>query len=284
MKGIYDSNSTNVFECVNCGLQFLHPRMSTAEEQQYYNDYYKSQSDRCYKENSLPTIQNESYNFYQQYKDIFRKIINPKNNAKKTEKVLDIGSGTGGFVKFCREEFPEKKITAVDRDAENIDFLKNCFPDIDVRSSVPLSEIKYDLIFGHGILEHVRDSVKFVQYLKSHINEKGSIVLIVPNKYHALVYKYGDKTFKKFAYMKQHYFTFSEKSILFLAKSTGMKLTGFQYINRYGLGNHLSWLCHGGPRDYSDMEECISKATMESYNSDLCANKISDLMMITLKK
>jgi hypothetical protein len=31
------------------------------------------------------------------------------------------------------------------------------------------------------------------------------------------------------------------------------------------------------------MEECISKATMESYNSDLCVNKISDLMMITLK-
>ena len=109
-------------------------------------------------------------------------------------------------------------------------------------------------------------------------------MFVVPNKYHALVYKYESKKFKKFAYMKQHYFTFSEESIKILANNVGMKVIEFQYINRYGLGNHLSWLCHGGPRDYSDMEECISKATMESYNSDLCANKISDLMMITLKK
>ena len=37
------------------------------------------------------------------------------------------------------------------------------------------------------------------------------------------------------------------------------------------------------PRNYTDMGEHISSKTMEAYDSDLIANKITDLMMFVLK-
>lgn len=172
MKGVSDSSSTNVLECEYCGLQFLYPRMSKLEESEYYSNYYKNQSNRHHKKNSLETIQSESFDFYEQYKDIFKKIIDQQGSENKIKKVLEIGSGAGGFLKFLKKEFPEKKVTAIDRDIVNVDFLKSCFPDDNIQTSIPVSETQ-DLIFAHGVLEHIRDGADFIQYLKKYLSKKG---------------------------------------------------------------------------------------------------------------
>jgi len=87
MKGVSDSSSTNVLECEYCGLQFLYPRMSKLEESEYYSNYYKNQSNRHHKKNSLETIQSESFDFYEQYKDILalQRSCAIKKDIKQTE-------------------------------------------------------------------------------------------------------------------------------------------------------------------------------------------------------
>ena len=57
--------------------------------------------------------------------------------------------------------------------------------------------------------------------------------------------------FKKFTYMKQHYYTFTEQAFHLLAGRTGLKVSKFNYMQVWGLDNQLSWLRHKRPRDFS---------------------------------
>jgi len=280
MRGIYDCDTTNVMECQACGLQYLFPCMSKKDEKFYYKDYYTKQKSRYSSAKSLIDIQNESYNFYEKYVNLFLDIL------KETSTILEIGSGAGGFIRFVKKHYKNHKIDAIERDNINIDFIKECFNDVDVQKDtiIPPPIKKYDIIFGHGVFEHIYDSRNFLVGLRRYLAKNGIIVLIVPNKYNPLVYKYDIKKFRKFAYMKQHYYTFSENSISLLAKDTNYQVQGFYYMQRYGLDNHLSWLRYKKPRNYTDMGEHISYNTMEAYDSDLIANKITDIMMFVLKR
>jgi cyclopropane fatty-acyl-phospholipid synthase-like methyltransferase len=263
MTGIFDSDTTKVMECAQCGMQFLDPLMTEQEEAEYYEGYYRKQQTRYFKAMDLAALQ----------------LITG------CESILEIGSGTGGFLKFVRQYSPDTRLVALERCSENVDFIKQCFGDrVNVLDSLDeVQGIKFDCIGAFGVFEHVRNSQDFLVDLRGRLSDQGRLALNVPNKAHALVYAYDLEEFKKFTYMKQHYFTFTEHAFNLLAGQTGLSVEKFNYMQVWGMANHLSWLRYKKPRDFSDITSLLSPQTIESYNNDLIQRKMCDLMMAVLR-
>ncbi len=285
MKGIFDCNKTSVIECKYCGMQFLDKIMSKDEENEFYIEYYESQKKRQYEKMSLESVQNRSFTHYQNNNEIFNEIL------KDCDDILEIGSGSGGFLKFILDNYNDKKVISVERSEGNLEFLKNkCqnhFKDIAFYKD--LSDIggdkKFDLVAAFGVLEHARNSRSFLSdalaFLK---NGDSKLVLNVPNKYNPFVYLFELEEFKKFSYMKMHYYMFTEKSLEILAEDTGCRINRFYYLQEWGLDNAFSWLINRKPSDFSRFTNFFSEKTMQCYKNDLIKNKMTDSMMVSLLK
>jgi len=285
MKGIFDSETTSVIECKNCGLQFLDPMMSDAEEEEYYRNYYNSQKSRHYKTFTLKDIQNNALSHYEEYKDVYNDLIKDKRS------ILEIGSGTGGFLKFVKKYSPASEITSVEKSESNLDFLndkkENAFDNIEFYQDVNSigSTKNFDLIVAFGVLEHVRKSSLFLNSIVPLLNGNSSLLAFnIPNKRNPLIDIYSIEEFKKFTYMLQHCYTFTEKSLEILGKKVGLEIEKFNYIQVWSLDNHLSWLKNKKPKDFSSFTNILSKETINNYNNDLISRKITDLMMVVYKK
>lgn len=277
--GIFDSDTTKVMECARCGMQFLDPLMTEQDEAKYYEGYYRKQQTRHFEPMDLADLQQRAYAHYEQYHAIYQELISG------CKIILEIGSGTGGFLKFVRQYSPLTRLVAIERCAENVAFINQCFGD-SVAVLEDLDEVrgaKFDCIGAFGVFEHVRDSRQFLANLREHLSDQGRLALNVPNKSHALVYDYDLGEFRKFTYMKQHYYTFTEQAFSVLAGQTGLRVEKFNYMQVWGLDNHLSWLRYKKSRDFSDITRLLSKQTLESYNNDLITKKKSDLMMAVLR-
>jgi cyclopropane fatty-acyl-phospholipid synthase-like methyltransferase len=278
MTGIFDSDTTHVMECGACGVQFLNPLMTEQEEADYYEGYYRKQQERHFKAMDLADLQQRAYAHYEQCRPIYLELISG------CESILEIGSGTGGFLKFVRQYNPDAKLCAIERCSENVDFIKKSIGgSVEVLDGLEQVQGRFDLICAFGVFEHVRDSRSFLSGLREHISDMGRLALNVPNKNHALVYAYDLEEFRKFTYMKQHYFTFTERAFHLLAEQTRLRVEKFNYMQVWGLDNHLSWLRYRKSRDFADITAMLSAQTMASYNNDLVEKKQSDLMMAVLR-
>ncbi len=279
MMGVFDSDTTRVMECVHCGMQFLDPLMTEQEEADYYEDYYRNQQSRHISTIDLTDIQQRSYEHYVKYRAIYLEII------ENCDSILEIGSGTGGFIKFVLQYNPQARMVVVERSGENIEFIKNCFSErVEVLDSLDdVQGVKFDCIGAFGVFEHVRDSRGFLIKLRRHLSDNGRLALNVPNKTHVLVYGFNQAEFKKFTYMKQHYFTFTEQAFYLLAEQARLGVVKFNYMQVWGLDNHLSWLRYKEPRDFSDITSILSHQTLKSYDDDLIQRKMSDLMMAVMR-
>lgn len=280
MKGIFDSEETDVMECAKCGLQLLNPMMSDEEETEYYRLYYENQKKRHYKDLSLRDIQDNSLGHYNQYRDVYAELIENKKS------ILEIGSGTGGFLRFVKALAPDIKLISVERSGSNLEFLRREFEDVRfVETVVELdANAGFDLIVAFGVFEHVKGNTRFLEITGRYLNPDGKLALNIPNKRNPLVYTYGIEEFKKFAYMKQHYYTYTESSLEILAEKTGYEVEKYNYMQVWGLDNHLSWLRYRKPRDFSQFTQFLSDTTLSSYNNDLIRRKMTDLIMVVMKK
>jgi cyclopropane fatty-acyl-phospholipid synthase-like methyltransferase len=278
MTGIFDSDSTKVMECGQCGMQYLDPVMTDQEESNYYEGYYRKQKIRHFKAMDLEDLQQRAYDHYEQYRSVYLDLIS------ECKTLLEIGSGSGGFLRFVREQRPDIRLFALERCSENVEFIHQCF-DGQVLVLDSLDQVageKFDCIGAFGVFEHVKNSREFLSNLRNYLSANGKLALNVPNKMHPLVYVYGLEEFKKFTYMKQHYFTFTEEAFRLLAKQTELRVKKFNYIQVWGLDNHLSWLSHKKPRDFSDVTKLLSKQTLDSYSRDMAEKKMTDVVMAVL--
>lgn len=284
MQGIFDCEATRVLECRGCGLQYLDPMMSAQEEEEYYRDYYLSQASRHYRQMSHQAIQERALGHYERYRERYLGVTPAQGE------LLEIGSGSGGFLRFLQQHRPGLGLTSVERSPSNRAFLEddrlNSFAGVSFYAE--LDEIegrRYDAVVALGVFEHVRESVPFLTRLRALLrDDRSRIVLNVPNKHHPLIYRYGVEPFKKFNYMKQHYYTFTKRSLELLAERAGLTLERCHHLQAWSLDNHLSWLVHGRPRDFSDLTALFSPATLRAYDEDLSDRGVGDLMMVILKR
>jgi len=285
MEGIFDCDKTKVLECNGCGMQFLDKIMTEKEESDFYYNYYNRQDDRQYKDMSLKDFQDRAV---LQYEDYFRDVY--LNLVKDSKDILEVGSGSGGFLQFILKYFKDKNISSAERSQQNFDFLtKNCkekFKDITFyRDSNEIKDKKFDLITAFGVFEHVRHSKAFLQDLKPLLKDSNSkLIMTFPNKYNPFVYLHELEEFKKFLYMKMHYYTFSTKSLEILAEETGYNIENIYYWQVWGLDNAFSWLKNRKPSDFCKYTNFFSKEINDMYKKELTQNKMTDTMILVLNK
>ncbi|CAM1369331.1 Methyltransferase domain-containing protein [Tenacibaculum sediminilitoris] len=145
------------------------------------------------------------------------KLINSFNTEEKT--ILDIGAGTGDFLKVCQKGGWD--INGVEPSSKAREFAKNK----NINLLEDLSEIenkRFDVITLWHVLEHIPNLVNYIQQLKLLLKPNGVLVIAVPN------YKSFDaKHYKEFwaAYdVPRHLWHFSRTAISKIFSLVEMKV------------------------------------------------------------
>lgn len=170
-------------------------------ENYYKSDAYISHTD------SQKTIFDKVYQSVKKYalqKKL--KLINSFENSEKT--ILDIGAGTGDFLKVCKEGGWQVFGVEPNREARERAASKT----IQLEKELDFFEgQQFDVITLWHVLEHVVDLPSYIRMLEKLLKENGTLVIAVPN------YKsYDAKHYKEFwaAYdVPRHLWHFSQTAI-----------------------------------------------------------------------
>ena len=176
-------------------------------------DYYKSE-DYISHTDSKKSILDK---VYQAVKNITLKrklklidtyLFNQNSSSRSEKNILDVGAGTGDFLKVCKDDSWNVFGVEPDLGARNIASKKGIILLED------LSKIKnkqFEIITLWHVLEHVENLEEYISTLKSLLTKDGKLIIAVPN------YKsYDAKYYKEFwaAFdVPRHLWHFSQTSI-----------------------------------------------------------------------
>ena len=170
------------------------------------SSYYESEEYISHTDSSEGII-NKIYQSVRKY-TISKKIKLINNYSNKNKSVLDIGCGTGDFIKECKNKNWEVVGIEPNSKARDIGRTKNL---VILNSIDELREQKFDVITMWHVLEHVTDLDETINKIKNMLTENGTLIIAVPN------YKSFDATYYKSfwaAYdVPRHVWHFSKNSI-----------------------------------------------------------------------
>ncbi len=145
------------------------------------------------------------------------KLINSFNTSEKT--ILDVGAGTGDFLKVCKNN--NWKVSGVEpsEKARNFATEKN----INLKEDISNFEgMQFDVISLWHVLEHIPNLIEYINQLKKLLKPNGVLIIAVPN-----FKSYDANHYKEFwaAYdVPRHLWHFSKTSITKLFSLVDMKV------------------------------------------------------------
>ena len=180
-------------------------------DQYYLSEDYISHTD------SKKGLFEKAYHFIKRF--MLKKKLQLISSRVHQGALLDIGAGTGDFLKQAKNE--GWKVTGIEPspDARKKASEKGIalFQNID-----SVSTQKFDAITMWHVLEHVPDLQHQIEWLKNHLNEKGVLFVAVPN-FNSLDAKHY-KNFWAAWDVPRHLHHFSTKSIKILFEAHGFIL------------------------------------------------------------
>ncbi|WP_428743483.1 class I SAM-dependent methyltransferase [Tenacibaculum sp.] len=134
------------------------------------------------------------------------KLINSFNTEEKS--ILDVGAGTGDFLKVCKKG--GWKITGVEPSEKAREYA-NSKKIILQKDIAQIQSKKFDVITLWHVLEHIPNLMEYVQQLKKLLKPNGILIIAVPNykSYDANYYKEYWAAFD----VPRHLWHFSKTSI-----------------------------------------------------------------------
>lgn len=176
----------------------------------YKSDKYISHTD------SKKTFFDKIYQFVKNF--TLRKKVNLINSfGFENSTILDVGAGTGDFLKVCVQNKWTVFGTEPNQKAREIAQQKGIVLQNNLQA---YSNERFDVITLWHVLEHVENLSEIIVQLKNLLSEQGKLIIAVPN------YKSEDaKHYKEFwaAYdVPRHLWHFSQKSIHLLFEAVNM--------------------------------------------------------------
>lgn len=167
IKFLWNGDESQVVECNNCSLVYAHPFI--AGDAKYYN--------MAYSENYI----------YPKWKWEFERTVSElKTLDSKNLKLLEIGAGTGEFLKEIVDKYIIKEnIDCTEYSEYGQTIIKklgiNCYS-LDIRDELFLrNKTQYDIICMFQILEHLDDLHKFFKTLNLLAKKHCKLFIGVPN-------------------------------------------------------------------------------------------------------
>lgn len=236
---VRDIKRLDILECNDCGLVQL------SDFSHIESDHYESSkmhdSEPVLIEYWPTTIEDWQKDFdveedARRHYDSYESIISGKD-------VLDFGSGSCNFLEKASKVAasvsgiePEKRI----RDAFGEKY--NLYQDIEA------TEDQYDIITAFHVIEHIIDPIEILKKIGKKLKDKSSRIIIeVPTSSDALLTLYGSSSFQMFSYWSQHLYLFNASTLRKLIQLAGFNIICIKETQRYGIANHLYWLCRGKP-------------------------------------
>ncbi|MCE1163832.1 MAG: class I SAM-dependent methyltransferase [Bacteroidetes bacterium] len=172
-------------ECEECGLTYL---LNPPDEKEIYEDYYTIEfKGDDYNKDSRFAHLSEIYEINRQRVAFIKTLL--ENNAsagaykpRNDFTLLDIGCGTGLFLKSCTDA--GFSVTGIDVSMNALNFARDNY-NLDV-SKKTLDDLlkegkKYDLITMWHVLEHIMNPVEELKKVKGILKEGGLLIVEVPN-------------------------------------------------------------------------------------------------------
>ena len=180
-------------------------------------DYYKSENYISHTDSKKSLLDK----VYQAVKNITLKrklkLINSFQTSSKN--ILDVGAGTGDFLKVCQDNSWNVFGTEPDLGARTIALKKGVILKEELSK---IAHIKFDVITLWHVLEHVENLQEYISTLKNLLSDSGKLIIAVPNykSYDANYYKEFWAAFD----VPRHLWHFSQTSISKLFLTVNLKV------------------------------------------------------------
>jgi len=202
-------------KCDSCGFKITSPQPSESE----LPSYYKSEDYVSHNDSNKGVI---NY-IYQKVKSITLKQKERLLTGLKTEKtILDIGCGTGDFLKYLSDNNWDVRGLEPDEGARKLSLQKlpgKIFP---IESFNTQKESSFGIITMWHVLEHVSEINEYMIQLNKLLKQDGRLIIALPNpdSKDAEIYKEHWAAYD----VPRHLYHFSKTNIVDLAKKHGFKI------------------------------------------------------------
>lgn len=208
------SHKYELQKCINCGL--VSPNIDTLNIENYTDIIYKDFSKKKYtiskkkKSNYRNLLLKKRFNYC--VKDNFR-------NFKKI-KILEIGCGSGEFLKILKKKKIFYKGLEVDKNQINVAKKSNLNVSNDKIDNE--TNTSYDLILMFDVFEHVVDPLKYLKKIYQKLKKNGLLICYMPN-INSISFEFMREN-NNLIYPFEHLNFFNEKSIKFISKKTKFQI------------------------------------------------------------
>jgi 2-polyprenyl-3-methyl-5-hydroxy-6-metoxy-1,4-benzoquinol methylase len=193
----------NITMCKDCGFKFTNPIPTEDTIGKYYqSENYISHSD------TNKGIVNKLYHIVR--KQALKSKVNLINSISKKGSILDVGCGTGYFLKACQEN--GWTVTGMEPDATARSHAeKNTNHTIHTNLFSVVESEKFNVITMWHVLEHVHKLNQSIQHIHKLLVSKGKIIIAVPNikSYDSIIYS----EYWAALDVPRHLYHFTEKDI-----------------------------------------------------------------------
>ncbi len=211
----------HLVRCEQCTFTFTNPRPTEEEIGRYYqSEDYISHS------NTSKGFINTAYQLVRKYTlqkklTLIRSFLEQSEEKNKHIKLLDIGCGTGRFLKACKDTGWDAYGTEPDEKARQIAVTDtSCMIQADFLTSYV--EEKFDVITLWHVLEHIHQLHLTLEKISATIKDDGHLIVAVPN-----LLSWDAQKYQQYwaAYdVPRHLYHFSPRSIQELFANFGFKI------------------------------------------------------------
>lgn len=267
-----DSSDIQIYQCKNCGVQFLYPQRSEEELKKYYDGNYR----KIYVDENYYNEQYISEYFKKQLPEAERRVNRFKNELSEEDSILEVGCSSGYFLSTIKPYV--KEACGTEWDNKNSEYVRNM--GFEVKQNIEeYIDKKFDKIFMFHVLEHIKKPIKFLAFIKEYLKPKGKLYIEVPNNQDVLLSVFELQEFKDFYYQLAHLYYFNPKSLEYVLTKSEYKNIEIKFIQRYDISNHLQWLKDRKPGGMGAYNHIFSKQLNEVYSKELKNTERTDTIM-----
>lgn len=178
-KFVYEKNDFQVIECSNCGFRHIIPVPSENDLIEVYKEQYYSSEKPMYIDRMK-----EDYDWWQiTYADRYDTFEEHIGLGKR--KILDVGSGTGYFLKYGSDR--GWKTFGIEPSRQAVEFSRNELKLNIVEAFLGEKNYKdlgtFSVVHLSQVLEHIPDPKKILTLIYEMLNPGGIICVVVPNDF-----------------------------------------------------------------------------------------------------
>jgi 2-polyprenyl-3-methyl-5-hydroxy-6-metoxy-1,4-benzoquinol methylase len=185
--------------------------------------------------------------------------------------ILDIGCSAGGLLGHLVDDY---ECFGSEWNPEDAAFVRDSGVACEEGSLTDIyPDKKFTAITAIDVLEHQTDPIQFLKNVRERLIGGGYLYMELPNIDDALVSLYDIPEFKEYWYRQPHITYWNAQTL-----SSVMTWLGFEarldWIQRYGLANHMHWLLERTPMKDPYAARDLIKPVPKSHSASSALNRI----------